>query len=78
MADGAASIVDPGWQDMDTAPRDGTRIWLAFSTGDGDQDWGLEPCRYMNIGWYLSPRGEIGSPIYFRPIAWQPVKTVRP
>lgn len=61
------------WQPMRTALTDGQRIWLAFSTGPELTDWNMAACRYSNVGWYLSPNGEIGSPVHFIPINWMQI-----
>lgn len=59
------------WQSMKNVPTDGRRVFLSHDT-EGDS-WSMAPCRYCN-GWYLSPNGEVGSPIHFVPTGWLTTK----
>lgn len=66
-----------GWQPIETAPKDGTRVMLAYSTGPMPTDWGLEFCLYTEggknfcePGWYVSRYGALDKPIHFEPINW--------
>ena len=61
------------WQDISSAPRDGTRTLLAYSSGDKPTDWDLAACRYGGAGWCFSLYGEVGSPIHFKPTHWMPL-----
>lgn len=69
------------WQPMETAKKDGRRIWLAYSNGPSPLQWGMAACRYTDggkgfcePGWYLSPHGELSRPIYFMPTHWMEIK----
>jgi hypothetical protein len=68
----AAALAEQGWRSMDTAPRDGTRVLLAF-WHTGSKDWSAE------VGYWheaKSPNGITGwypSAWAKRPDLWQPL-----
>jgi hypothetical protein len=70
------------WQPIENALNDprvlaGDPVWLGYSTGPRPTDWNMERCvhtrggdNYCEPGWYRSPHGGLGSPIWFKPTHW--------
>lgn len=57
------------WQDISTAPKDGTLVLLAYSTGPDPFNWGMATARYRWSGWHTVN----GNPRSFEPTHWQPL-----
>lgn len=64
-----------GWQHIDTAPRDGTRVWLRLSTGAGPMEYigSKHQDPSPRSGWNIEPSGYWVSVTH-----WQPLSQAQP
>lgn len=60
------------WKPIETAPTNGERIMLAFTSGPEPHDWGMAIARHSGVGWVESNTDtNYGGPISYRPTHWR-------
>jgi hypothetical protein len=67
----ARQMAEPaqGWQPIETAPKDGTLVLLAYDTGPGVLQWGMSLARIRGDHWAT----DINSQLHFVPTHWMPL-----
>lgn len=71
------STPDPEcWQHIDSAPCDGTRIWLRLSTGAGPMEYiGSKNQDGRFKGWNIEPNGYWVSVTHWQPLGLDSVRS---